>query len=66
VCLGLCYPPVDFAQAAKGLGCQTWSIDANQSIEDILPAVFSADGPTVIDVTTDPSGYGNQLAAIRE
>ncbi|MBT8002557.1 MAG: thiamine pyrophosphate-binding protein, partial [Rhodospirillales bacterium] len=44
---GVRYPPVDFAQAAKGLGCQTWSIDANQSIEDILPAVFSADGPTV-------------------
>lgn len=63
---GVRYPPVDFAEAARGLGCQAWTVGADESIEDILPLAFSAKRPSVIDVTTNPSGYGDQLAALRE
>lgn len=62
---GVRYPAVDFAEAARGLGCRAWTIGADDSIEDILPRAFSAKGPSVIDVTTNPSGYGDQLAALR-
>ncbi len=63
---GVRYPPVDFAEVAKGLGCRAWTIGAGESIEDVLPAAFSTTGPSVIDVTTNPSGYGDQLTSIRE
>ena len=63
---GVRYSPVDFAEAARGLGCQAWTIGADDLIEDILPIAFSAKSTNVIDVTTNPSGYGEQLAALRE
>ncbi len=62
---GVRYPAVDFAAAARGLGCQAWTIGANEPIESVLPLAFSAQRPSVIDVTTNPKGYGDQLAALR-
>ena len=58
-------PPVDLAAAARGLGCRAWSVAAGEALEPALAAAFAEDGPTLIDVTTDPSGYGAQLAALR-
>ena len=62
---GVRTPPVDFAAAARGLGCRAWSVAAGEALEPALAAAFAEDGPTLIDVTTDPSGYGAQLAALR-
>jgi len=63
---GVRYPRVDFAETARGMGCQAWSIGADDAIEDILPCALSAKGPRVIDVTCNPGGYSSQLAALRE
>ena len=63
---GVRYPAVDFAAAARGLGCQAWSVAADESIEDVLPLALSTRGPSLIDVTTNPSGYRDQLAALRK
>jgi len=62
---GLRTPTVDFAAAARGLGCRAWSVAAGAPLEPALRAAFADDGPTLIDVTTDASGYGAQLAALR-
>jgi acetolactate synthase-1/2/3 large subunit len=62
---GVRTPPVDFAAAARGLGCKAWSVAAGEPLESVLRSAFAEDGPTLIDVTTDPSGYGAQLAALR-
>ena len=58
-------PPVDFAAAARGLGCRAWSVAAGEALEPALRAALAEDGPTLVDVTIDPSGYGAQLAALR-
>ncbi len=63
---GVRYSPVDFATAARGLGCQAWSVGAEEPIEDVLSLAFSTSGPSLVDVTTDPSGYRDQLAALRQ
>ena len=62
---GVRYPAVDFAMAARGLGCQAWSVGADEPIEEVLSLALSTTGPSVVDVTIDPSGYRDQLAAIR-
>ncbi len=62
---GVRTPPVDFAAAARGLGCRAWSVAPGDPLEPALRAAFAEDGPTLIDVTTDASGYGAQLAALR-
>jgi acetolactate synthase-1/2/3 large subunit len=62
---GLRTPTVDFAAAARGLGCKAWSVAAGEPLESVLRTAFAEDGPTLIDVTTDASGYGAQLAALR-
>ncbi len=38
---------------------------AGDPLEPALAAAFAEAGPTLIDVTTDPGGYGAQLAALR-
>jgi acetolactate synthase-1/2/3 large subunit len=63
---GVRYPAVDFAAAARGLGCQAWTVGADEPIEDVLPLALSTTGPSVIDVTVNPDGYRNQLAALRK
>ena len=62
---GVRTPPVDFAAAARGLGCRAWSVGPGEPLEPALAAAFAEAGPTLIDVTTDPGGYGAQLAALR-
>ncbi len=63
---GVRYPAVDFAVTARGLGCQAWSVGADEPIEDVLSLALSTTGPSLVDVTTDPGGYRDQLAALRK
>jgi acetolactate synthase-1/2/3 large subunit len=62
---GVRTPAVDFAAAARGLGCQAWKVGPGDPLEPALRAAFAHQGPTLVDVTIDPSGYGAQLAALR-
>ena len=63
--LGVRYPAVDFAGAAEALGCRAWQVGAEDPLPPVLGDVFSGDGPALIDVTVDASGYGDQLVALR-
>ncbi len=62
---GVRSPAVDFAAAARGLGCQAWKVGPGDPLEPALRTAFAEPDPTLIDVTLDPSGYGAQLAALR-
>ncbi|MCP4327738.1 MAG: thiamine pyrophosphate-binding protein [Alphaproteobacteria bacterium] len=62
---GVRYPCVDFAAAARALGCPAWRVAAEDSLEPVLAEAFAIDGPALIDIVTDPSGYGDQLVNLR-
>ena len=63
--LGVRYPRVDFAAAARGMGCAAWTVGQSDPLDAVLAKAFAAEGPTLIDVTVDPSGYRDQLIALR-
>lgn len=63
--LGVRYPRTDFATAARGMGCASWTVAALDPLEFALAEAFETDGPTLVDVSVDPSGYRDQLIALR-
>ena len=63
--LGVRYPRPDFATAARGMGCAAWSVAAMDPLEFALAEAFETEGPTLVDVSIDPSGYRDQLIALR-
>ena len=63
--LGVRYPKSNFADAARALGCDAWTVAAQDPLEFALSEAFETDGPTLVDVTVDPSGYRDQLTALR-
>ncbi len=63
--LGVRYPKSNFADAARALGCDAWTVGAQDPLEFALSEAFETDGPTLVDVTVDPSGYRDQLTALR-
>ncbi len=63
--IGVRYPAVDFASAAKGQGCVAWTVDRKDPLEAVLASALTHEGPSLIDIRVDPSPYGEQLAALR-
>lgn len=63
--LGVRYPRPDFATAARGMGCESWTVAALDPLEFALAEAFGTEGPTLVDVSVDPSGYRDQLIALR-
>ena len=63
--LGVRYPRVDFAGAARALGCAAWTVGRHAPLDAALAAALSHDGPALLDIAVDPSGYRDQLAALR-
>lgn len=63
--LGVRYPRADFATAARGMGCSSWTVATLDPLEFALAEAFETEGPTLVDVSVDPSGYRDQLIALR-
>jgi len=63
--IGVRYPRNDFAAAAEGLGCRGWRVGPDDDLGAALGEAFACEGPAVVDVAVDPSGYGAQLEALR-
>ena len=62
---GVAYPRVDFAGAARALGCRAWALGPEDPLSPVLGQALAGEGPALIDIAIDPSGYGDQLAALR-
>ncbi|MBL10235.1 MAG: hypothetical protein CL402_06945 [Acidiferrobacteraceae bacterium] len=63
--IGVRTPRVNFAEVARALGCETWKVNTQDPIEFAFKEALETDGPTLVDVTIDPSGYRAQLTALR-
>jgi acetolactate synthase-1/2/3 large subunit len=59
------YAPTDFAAIAIGCGLRGERIVDTSTYSAALSRAFAHDGPTLLDVQVDPSGYPKLLAAIR-
>ena len=62
---GVRWPRTDFASVAKGFGCAAWRVSTLDDYDAALAAAAAVDGPALIDVVLDPSGYAAQLKAMR-
>ena len=62
---GVRWPRQDFAQTMTGLGGRGYRVESLQDYRDALQAALQGDGPALIDVPVDPSGYPEQLRAMR-
>ena len=55
----------DFAAVMRGLGGRGYRVEDEAGYRDALAAAFSGAGPALIDVVIDPTGYTDQLKALR-
>lgn len=62
---GVTWPRADFAAVAAGLGVRGFRARNLVEYRDALESAFRHDGPTLIDVWVDPSGYPDQAMALR-
>jgi acetolactate synthase-1/2/3 large subunit len=59
------YSPIDFAAIARGCGMASERVADAESYRRSLRAALGRRGPTLLDVTVDPSSYPAVLEAIR-
>lgn len=62
---GVDWPRPDFAAVARGFGLAGARADTEEEYREALQAALSSDGPSLIDVRVDPSGYLAQSIALR-
>ena len=62
---GVRYRAIDFAGAAKALGCATWRVERDEPLAAVISEAFRVDGPALIDIAVDAGGYSEQLTALR-
>lgn len=55
----------DFARVAEGFGLKAWRARTEAEYREAIAAALAADGPAFIDVHTDPTGYLEQIRALR-
>jgi acetolactate synthase-1/2/3 large subunit len=62
---GVDFAPADFSQVARGFGLRAWRASTPDEYARALAEALDADGPTLIDAAIDPSGYLEQVKALR-
>ncbi len=63
--VGVRYPDTNFSRTAEGLGCRSWRVDSINGLVHAFKASINVEGPSLIDVTVDPTGYAEQLEVLR-
>lgn len=59
------YAPTDFATIATGFGIRSETVARTDTYHDAFAKSLTHDGPTLLDVTVDPSAYQAILTAVR-
>ena len=62
---GVRWDEPDLAQVMEGLGGRGYRVDTLRDYEMALAKALQGEGPALIDVAIDPSGYPAQLKALR-
>jgi acetolactate synthase-1/2/3 large subunit len=62
---GVGFAQVDFASVARGFGLRAFQATSNEEYEQALREALATEGPCLIDVRVDPSGYRAQAKALR-
>lgn len=62
---GVTWPSADFASVARGFGMTAFTARTPQAYAEALQAALRIDGPCLIDVQVDPTGYIDQAKALR-
>lgn len=62
---GVGWPSTDFAAVARGFGVEAFSADGVPAYRQALEKALAVEGPSLIDVRVDPSGYLAQSVALR-
>ena len=62
--VGVRYPVTNFAHAAESFGCRGIRVEDDKELSAALTGAFASSGPVLV-VACDPSGYGDQLTALR-
>lgn len=62
---GVSWPSADFASVARGFGMRAFTAHTTDEYERALQSAFQLNGPCLIDVRVDPSGYPAQAKALR-
>lgn len=55
----------DFARVAEGFGLKTWRARSEAEYREAIAAALAVDGPALVDVHIDPTGYLEQIRALR-
>ena len=63
--LGVGFAPADFATAARGLGALGIRCETPGDLDAALARGLAHEGPAVVDVVIDPSGYIGQVERLR-
>ena len=62
---GTRWPRPDFSKIMKGMGGNGFKVENLESYKHSLVEALHGNGPTLIDVSVDASGYSDQLRAMR-
>jgi acetolactate synthase-1/2/3 large subunit len=63
--VGLSWECPDFAAIAEGFGLAAWRVDDGDKLRPALEAAAAENGPSLIDVRIDASGYPAQTKTLR-
>ncbi len=55
----------DFARVAEGFGLRAWRARTEAEFREVIAVALAADGPVLVDVHVDPTGYADQIRALR-
>lgn len=59
------YGPTDFAKVGEGYGLLGLRVGSQADLSSALNLAFTREGPSIVDVQVDPSGYAEILGVIR-
>ena len=62
---GVAFGSADFAVTARGLGLWAARVERPEGIEPAIRAAFASAAPALVDIAVDPSGYLEQVKALR-
>ncbi len=64
--LGVRYPTIDYAAAAEAMNVSGCRVQGADELSSAVGAALARGGPSLIEVTVDPSGYPDMLSALRK